>query len=370
MAKYSATIATIRGVSLKVHVSLIFLLVYVALVGTVQFPFIVREAGLRTGELALSPLLWGLVFALALFVSVAAHEFGHAFMAQVLGVKVRGITLMMLGGVSEMEQMPEKPYAEFKLAVVGPLVSLGLAGFLYLVKGSTSSVNLYFFSYWLGSANFVLGIFNLLPAFPLDGGRALRSLLAVRQGQLRATQTAARVGKVMAWVLGIFGFLQLNILLMLIAFFIHTMAQNELYFTISKTLLKDLKVGDIARRITPVDEVETLQRVAERMMATQVRLLPVETRDGSAAVLSLDSLRRVDRRFWDSTAVREVMEPALKTMEVSDPVSQALPEVALAPSHALPVRDSGRVVGLIVYSDLSELLQLRSLGQAPPRQAA
>ncbi len=238
-------IATIRGVDLKVHISLLLLLLYVVFVAALQFPLVVQQSGIDPTSVSGGPVAWAIVFAFSLLVSVAVHEFGHVFVAQAQGVEVKGVSLMMLGGASEMERIPDRKYAEFKLAVIGPIVSLAIGAILLGLGRLTTSPSLDLFCYWVGRVNIALGVFNLLPAFPLDGGRALRSLMAVRQGQMRATQNAVRVSKVFAWVMGILGFLSLNLLLMLIAFFVYSLANAELVLQFSRKLLAGLKAGDV-----------------------------------------------------------------------------------------------------------------------------
>src|SRR5262249_27880947 len=149
-------------------------------------------------------------------------------------------------GISEMESLPDKPYAEFKLAVVGPLVSLVLSGAMWLVysqfKAEMAKMSLC--AYWLADMNLVLGLFNLIPALPLDGGRALRSFLAVKQGVLKATENSVKVSEVISWILGFLGLIQLNFFLILIAFFVYSAAQSELILLMTKAVATGVKVRD------------------------------------------------------------------------------------------------------------------------------
>lgn len=351
----------LRGIELKLHISLLLLLLYIIFVAAMQFPAVLRLTGLSPEDLRGGPFAWGLILAIGLFASVAIHEFGHAFVAQALGAKVRGITLMMLGGISEVERIPERPYAEFKLAIIGPIVSLALAGLLHWGSQATSSPDLFLFCFWLGRANLVLAIFNLLPAFPLDGGRALRSLIAAKKGHVRATQTSVKISQVFAWIFGILGFLQFNFLLMLIAFFIYATAQSELTFLLSKGMLQGIRVGEVAVRIQPLDERASIKDAVTLMLRTRQTALPVDTLSSSPALVTLESVKRVDRALWPTLPVREAMEEAPKTMEVNDLISQALPEIATAPGQTLPVLDQRRLIGILRYTDLAAILKFRSL---------
>src|SRR3990167_5436781 len=145
------TIGSFHGVKFNIHFSLIFLLLYIILVATAQFSMVAKRVGIDPLILSFSPIIWGGIFAICLFVSIALHELGHALTAQAFGVKITGITLMMLGGVSEMERMPDKKYAEFKLAIAGPIVSLVIGGLLLFIHSNQISANVSFFSYWLRS---------------------------------------------------------------------------------------------------------------------------------------------------------------------------------------------------------------------------
>ena len=354
-------VARIRGVDLELHVSLLLLLPYLVFVTAARFPVLTREAGIDPANISGSPVVWGLILAIGLFVSVVLHEFGHVFAAQSLGVRVRSVTLMMLGGVSSMEKVPERPYSEFKLAIVGPLVSIGISGLLFAIQSQSKSTNLIFFCHWLGSLNLMLAIFNLLPAFPLDGGRALRSVLAVRQGMVRATQTSVKISKGFAWALGILGLVGFNILLMLIAFFIYSAAQSELFFLLSRGVLKGLRTGEVALRVDPVPERESLLQAAERMLASRTSVLPVKTESGGYGLVTLSQIRRVPREYWEVTLIRDVMERVTRVLNVNDPMSEVLPSLVEAVSGTLPVVEKGSIIGVLRYSDVSEILQFRSL---------
>jgi Zn-dependent protease len=354
-------IATIRGIPLQLDLSLILLMIYVMVVSSAQLPFVAARAGIDPAALHWNALTWGFIFAIGLFASVVLHELGHSFVAQSAGVKVRSITLMMLGGVSAIDQIPDRPYFEFKLAVVGPLVSLVLGAILLWVRSVTGSPQLQFVCYWLGTANITLGIFNLLPAFPLDGGRALRSVLASRMGMVRGTQLAVRVSKVFAVLLGLMGFISINLLLMFIAFFIYATAQRELFFLLSKGLLQSTRVGEVAIQVDPLQETASLGLAARQMIVAKTTALPVLTSAGAPAVVTLAQIKRVPRELWGATSVRDIMSQVTRTLVESEAIGPLLPELASAPGGALPVQREGKLTGVVLYGQLAQLLELRSL---------
>jgi Zn-dependent protease len=372
----SLKVLTVRGIDIEVHVSLLFLLFYLVFVIAARLPAVAQEARIDVASLTPGPLAWGFIMAIAIFVSVALHEFGHAFVGQSLGVRVRGITLMMLGGVSQMDRMPDRRYGEFKLAIIGPLVSLAIGAGLLGLRQAGLGPDLSFFCYWVGTANIALALFNLLPAFPLDGGRALRSVLAARQGEVRATQNSVRISRVFAWALGLVGLLGFNILLMIIAFFIYTAAQAELFVLMSRGLLQGLTAGEVAVRAETLSAKDTLLTAAERMRLTRNTVLPAITERGAPAIVALSEIRRVPRDFWHVTLVRDVLDESPRSLHPNEPIAEAFTELAGTPRQALPLVEGGRIIGVVRYADIQELLQLRSLEERageraePPRKAA
>ena len=351
----SIKLFSVKGIVLRVHFSLIFLLIYVVFVASTQVP----------RSLPGSPFAWGLLMALGLFASVAIHELGHAFTAQVQGLEVRGITLMMLGGVSEFCEVSEEPYAEFKLAVIGPLVSLFLAACLLWIHAKVASPELSFYTFWLGRANLVLGIFNLVPAFPLDGGRALRSILAARMGMISGTTKAVAISNGFSWFLGVLGLLYFNVLLIMIAVFIGFAARSELSMMTARKVLKGLEAKDLMIIIDPVDEKASLRDAATRMIALRQPVLPVQTAGNLAALISLENLRLVNRELWPKVLVTEVMEVFPRAVGIHDQVPLILHEILTTPQHILPVQSQERrMIGIIRYADLTDVLQFKGLEEA------
>lgn len=225
----SYKICTIWGIPIRIHISLIILLTVIAVSSGIS-------GGMR--EIA---LLMGLE--VGIFFSIALHELGHSFVALRTGCRVREITLMFIGGAAQMEEIPKRPLHEFLMAIAGPLVSVGL-GFLCWYGGSeipgiAPSVwpmpftRHYFIRcnvvQFLGVVNLGLAAFNMLPAFPMDGGRVLRALLTRRKGRVQATWIAARIGKLMALFFGIRGFTMLpgGWILVFMAFFLYSAASKE-----------------------------------------------------------------------------------------------------------------------------------------------
>ncbi len=305
-------------------------------------------------------------------ISVLLHELGHVRVALKQEVAVRSVTLMMLGGISEMGQMPKKPYAELRLAVAGPLVSLLLAGSLLLASEALSrdtSPNLKLLTLWVGSVNLGLGLFNLLPAFPLDGGRALRSMLAARRGIIPATQTAVRLGTFFAAVLGVLGLLSFNIFLLLIAFFLYGAGQSEMFQIMSAAALRGMKVKDLMIT-TPVAEAEeTLLDVSEKMIQSGYSELPVRPTGARpetslASLVTIQQIRRVPREFRHITLVQDVMSDGLQLLDPENLLSDTLPELTAQSFGILPVRMGENDFGVLRLSEISRTLQFESIAPA------
>jgi Zn-dependent protease len=253
MLKMEYRIGRVWGIPIKIHISLLILLIYVAS-GPVSTT--VRENGLLSGlgTLLLTTLQVSLIFA-----SIALHELGHSFVAIRKGCRVHEITLMFIGGAAKMDKMPSRPKDEFLMAIAGPIVSLCLSaiglgsGFLLIFVGSGAL--LHHIAYVLlitGAANLLLALFNLVPAFPMDGGRVFRALMTPRHGRLKATYYASRIGRTLAiafFIIGIFGTGEGTFLssgspsLILISIFIFITADKEYRMVQFEELMKQRGFG-------------------------------------------------------------------------------------------------------------------------------
>jgi Zn-dependent protease len=202
MIKRSYKLTTVMGIPVRVHITLVILLII---------------AAFQYG-------IWGVLYMAGLFASVALHELGHSWVAIRKGCRVREIMLLPIGGVAKMTSLPTKPMDEFLVAIAGPLTSLALSGIFMLLSG-TGFLMMFFAS--LAGINLMLGLFNLLPSFPMDGGRIFRAFMTPRIGRLKATELAARIGRIMAVAGGIFGLFHGNWILVLVAVFIYQAAGAE-----------------------------------------------------------------------------------------------------------------------------------------------
>ena len=267
--KSSFRVAEIAGIEIKVHVTFVLILI----LGAVQWggPYGARGA------------VFGALLMVVLFMCVVLHELGHSLVAQRFGLPVKEIVLLPIGGVARMEKNPEKPLHELLISAAGPLVNFAIAALLFatgaarplLSLGGRELVNppmtpsFETAMLWLFSANVVLAVFNLIPAFPLDGGRILRALLAFSLGFSRATQIASSVGQFIAMALGLFGVLSGNLLLAFVALFVFLGAGQERTEEQARTVLHTLKVGDAYNKnaitLAPGDSV---RRVVDHLLTS------------------------------------------------------------------------------------------------------
>jgi len=202
MIKRSYLLTRVMGIPVRVHITLVILLIF---------------AAFHYG-------IWGVLYMAGLFASVALHELGHSWVAIRKGCRVREIMLLPIGGVAKMTSIPTKPMDEFLVAIAGPLTSLALSAVFLLLSG-TGFLMMLFAS--LAGINLMLGLFNLLPSFPMDGGRIFRAFMTPRIGRLKATELAARIGRILAVAGGVFGLFHGNWILVLVAIFIYQAAGAE-----------------------------------------------------------------------------------------------------------------------------------------------
>ena len=356
-------ILTLWGIPIRVHFSFLLVLPLLALLFSRAFQ---GGAGVY---------LWGLGLALALFLAVLVHELAHCAYALRQGGEVSDITLMMIGGVSRITRMPEGHRHEALMALAGPATSLGL-GVLLLgmaaLLGGTGLVNPRSALANLGTINLVLGLFNLLPAFPMDGGRILRATLTGKLGRVRATQVAGLVGRsfaVLFGVVGLFGIpgvLGWSPFLLLIAVFVYMGAASESREVLLQSQLARVRVREVmVARTASVDATDSLATVALRMQAERRRVLPVVEQGRVVGLVTLETLRRVHPSRREQLLAREVAQPA-PVLTPESTAWEALRELGLHRLPQLPVVREGVLVGTVSQDDISRSLELRELEDTSP----
>ncbi len=357
-------IATLRGIPIRLHYSFLLVLPLLVWLFGQFFRNTAEAAHVPPERLAGSPYLWGLGLVVALFLSVLVHELAHSLYALRKGGEVSDITLMMIGGVSRITRMPEGPRHEALMAFAGPATSL-LLGALFLALSvplrDARSYNLYFAVVNLGGLNVFLALFNLLPAFPMDGGRILRALLTGRLGRVRATQVAGAVGKVFAVLFGFYGLLNGNFFLLFIAFFVFMGAAGESREVLVQSLLARVRVRELmVARTASVDAEDSLEVVAERMRTERRRALPVLEAGRVVGLVTLATVRQVPAPRRAGVPVREVALP-VPALSPESTAWEALQEMGQRRLPQLPVVQEGVLVGTLTQDDVMRGLELREL---------
>jgi Zn-dependent protease/CBS domain-containing protein len=360
---WSWKIGRVAGIPIYVHWTFLVLIAWLVL-----------EELLRGHPLAVA--LEGVGFVLALFGCVVLHELGHALMARHFGVPTADITLLPIGGVARLQRIPEHPPQELLIALAGPavnvaivvvLLALGVVGFSQDVADPEHLVKARFWPKLL-EVNVFLVLFNLLPAFPMDGGRVLRALLAMRLEYARATRIAASIGQFMAMGFGLFGLMGQNPFLLLIALFVWIGAESEAAQVEERVVLKGVPV--LAAMITDYRTLapyDTLGHAAELLLAGSQHDFPVVTADGqSAGVLTRSDLMSGLSRGGCDALVADYARTAVGTVEASAPLGPAVARLRAGEGPCLQVVDHDRPVGLLTLENIGEYLMVRTAlaGQA------
>ena len=315
-----------------------------------------------------NPYILGTVVALGLFFGVFIHEMAHSLIAKAKGIEIHSITLLILGGVSQMEETMPDPKIELPMALAGPLTSLGVgivsAALVYVVDAvaidpAVAGVLIFTFGY-LGLLNILLFGFNLLPAFPMDGGRVLRAWLARRMPLSRATRIAADVGKGFAVLFGLVGFLLLNPILILIAFFIYIGANQEATSLRYNILLQDVTVADaMSSPVTTVEPTMPLPRVVEMMYETKHLGFPVMERGSLVGIVALADIHKTSPIDREAMQVRDVMTRNPTTLPPSASLIDALRIITGQNIGRIPVVADGELVGIVTRTDVLRVMELR-----------
>lgn len=326
------------------------------------------DPSLITG--GLMPYLLGAVASCGLFFGVLVHELAHSLVARRKGIAINSITLMIFGGVASMEEGVPDPKVELPMALVGPITSLlfGLVcgGLVYLVPAFTADpgragVLVFLFGY-LGVLNVILCFFNLIPAFPMDGGRVLRAWLATRMPLYQATRIAADIGKGFAIVFGIVGLFAFSPFLILIALFIYIGANTESVAMKYTHLLQDVTVGQMMSG--PVMTVPPNLPVTQMidMMYTSKHLgFPVVERDQLIGMITLIDVNRTSPIDRDALQVRDIMTRDPIVLPPSAPVIEALKIMTAHDIERIPIVQNDKIIGIVTRMDILKVTELRQI---------
>lgn len=347
---WSLKFGSILGIPIELHITFLLLLLIFSIFGFIPLLVIVL-----------------------LFASVLVHELAHSLVGRHYGAKIKKITLLPIGGVSQMEAIPKGH--EFAIAVIGPLTSIALGAVLFLF-GSLFGLNMHFDLNWVEltslkdivrivmSLNFLLGLFNIIPAFPMDGGRVLRAFLATKMDYLKATEISVRIGQGLAIVFAFVGVLY-NPWLIIIAFFIYMGGMGEYQSTQMSSALKGIKVKDLmVKDVVAVSPNDTLEDFEKLLIEKRYKGYPVVFDGNLLGIITINELLSVPRIKWIDTKVQDVM---MKDIII------AIPDMEVFELHTkltaknlgrAPVLENDKLIGFISKTDIlrfSEILMLKRM---------
>ena len=355
----------IKGIDIRVHITFPLILIWAA----IQFGWL--------NGLGIQGAFFGVIVTLLLFAIVVLHELGHSMAALTYGVPVKQIVLLPIGGVAQLARMPEKPIQEFIIAIAGPLVNVGLgiillliapyAGFDFtmgsisanlvdLARASMSSVFAYIFI-----SNLFLAVFNLLPAFPMDGGRILRAILATRMSYPRATAIAVTIGQALAWMLGLYGFLGGGFFMVLIAIFIYVGAGQEGQLVQLRSVLGNIRVEQAYSRHTQtLSPDSTLKDAVDLTLNSFQADFPICDGTSLVGIVTHKKLIQALSSYPPETPVRRIMVEDIPSVEPDVGLFEVQKLFSELELDALPIVDQGIFLGIITSKDLNEVYQLLS----------
>jgi len=347
---WSLKFGSIFGIPIELHITFLLLLLIFSIFGFIPLLVIVL-----------------------LFASVLVHELAHSLVGRHYGAKIKKITLLPIGGVSQMEAIPKGH--EFAIAVIGPLTSIALGAVLFLF-GSLFGLGMYFDLNWVEltslkdiarivmSLNFLLGLFNIIPAFPMDGGRVLRAFLSSRMEYLKATEISVRIGQGLAIVFAFVGVFY-NPWLIIIAFFIYMGGMGEYQSTQMSSALKGIKVKDLmVKDVVTVSPNDTLEEFEKLLIEKRHKGYPVVFDGNLLGIITINELLQVPRIKWIETKVQDVM---MKDIIIASPnmeVFELHNKLVGKNLGRAPVLENGKLIGFISKTDIlkfSEILMLKRM---------
>ncbi|HKS87677.1 MAG TPA: site-2 protease family protein [Pseudolabrys sp.] len=359
---WSLNIGKVAGTVVRIHLTFLLFLAWI-------FAASYARSGAATA--------WAsLIYLVLLFLCVLLHEFGHIFTARAFGVPTPYVTLLPIGGVAQLERIPEEPWEEFLIAIAGPLVNVLIAGVLIFVfnanleSGAAAAVDNLGIPLIdrLAAVNLFLALFNMIPAFPMDGGRVLRALLASRFGYVRATEIAAAIGQFVAFALGFFG-LMFNPILIFIAIFVYLAASSESHMVALRAASRGVPVSyAMMTRFATLSPHAHIDEAVQALLQTSQGEFPVVDEAGKpVGVLGRGDLIRAIKTHGADARVSDAMAVELPTIGYRSTLEQAFKLLQQKSAPAVGVTNAGgQIVGLVTSETIAEMMMLQ---EALPRGA-
>ena len=348
--RWSFRIGTIAGVRVELHVTFLLFIGWIAL-----------SSGLTTGSPA--EAVSSVAAVLLVFACVLLHEFGHATAARRYGIATRDIVLLPIGGLARLERMPEKPSEELVVALAGPAVNVVIVAVLLALgvrPGGLDRIGDAGIPDLLLYVNLAMIAFNMIPAFPMDGGRVLRALLAMRMPFARATRIAAGVGQGLALLIGLAGLFTSNFMLMLVALFVFFAAGEERAVAETRVSLDGVSVREaMVTDFRWLGAHESLQRAVDLLMAGSQQDFPVIEHGVAIGMLGRNDLVQALRKYGPSASAGEIVARNDDHAETTEPLEAAIQRMRASGRRALPVLERGAMVGMLTLDNVGDLLIVR-----------
>lgn len=352
-------LGTISGIGIFMHWTFVLLIAFIVVVN--------YKNGQSPGQIA-----WSILFILCVFITVLLHELGHALMAKKYNINTKSITLLPIGGIARLERLPEKPTEELVVAIAGPVVNLILAAITYffisiprnseeLLAQLVSGINgqNFFLNFYI--VNLTLAVFNLIPAFPMDGGRILRALLAFKLDRNTATIIAARIGQFIAVGFIFIGILS-NPLLILIGLFVVFAAQVEAESVNFKNLLRGYTVGDVAmKEYQTIGAEEKLKKAIAIVLNSEHKKFLVKQNDDVVGILCKKQIIKALSEKGDEEYIYNAMDRNLSYIDKSVPLEKIIDRVYEDKSTVLLVTEKDQLIGILDTDILSEFVLINSI---------
>lgn len=351
--RWSFTIGSFKGTAVRIHITFILFLIWIGF-----------SAYQRGGAIAARD---SVLFIVAIFACVILHEFGHILTARRFGVTAPEVTLLPIGGVASIDKMPDQPRQELLIALAGPAVNVVIATLLFLIAGAVDPITLAHVDdphvslvERLAMTNVFLAVFNMIPAFPMDGGRVLRAAVAMWLGWEKATRFAAQIGQIFAFVLGFLGLFG-NPLLIFIAIFVYMAAAGEAEMTIANSATRGVRVEDaMETRIATIDRSATIREAVDTLLATSQDEFPVTNGIGKlVGVLARADIIEALKNGDENAPIAPFARTEIQTIPSGASLDTALKQLSSGASLGV-VDEEGSLLGLVTRQSIAEVMLIKS----------
>ena len=355
--KYSLTLGRPFGIRISVHWTFLLIIAWIVFINLQQ-------------GLGLRDILFSVLFVFSIFFCVVLHELSHSLTARRYGIPTRSITLLPIGGVADLEKMPEDPRQELMVSVAGPLLNLAIALFLWIVLSTTGRLDLNptnfqvinesNFLVILMFANLMLAVFNLIPAFPMDGGRVFRSLLAMKLPRDQATLVAMNIGKIFAFFIAIWG-LYANPFLIFIAIFIYIGAQREYELVKYTSVLAGYTIEKVLmHEYTPLHPHDSLKRAVEILLDGPEQRFIVTDEERVVGILTRNDIIQGLIKHGEAAKVEKIMNTDVTVFPSGTSLEEAYEKMRYQQITMAPVVENEKVKGLIDMENIHEFIMVRT----------